>query len=276
MSGVDVSSICCGAPADAATDEFGTQGGNRGSYGWRASAKSASKERSGLQGDVMDAIESSFKPEAKAHDAIEAARRWLDELSRIALATVVRTWGSSPVPVGGQLTVASDERLEGSVSGGCVEAEVIFEAMDVISTGRPKLLEFGIANEIAWRAGLPCGGRIENYVEALVAGRDGTYLDAVLEARATRSPMVVRTAISNGSRELFDARAKLTGDVADCLKSGQSRIVDAQEGRVFLHALTPAVHVIIVGATHIGQLVRSRKAHRLKRLDCGPAIGVRD
>jgi xanthine dehydrogenase accessory factor len=67
--------------------------------------------------------------------------------------------------------------------------------------------------------------------------------------------MVVRTAISNGSRELFDARAKLTGDVADCLKSGQSRIVDAQEGRVSLHALTPAVHVIIVGATHIGQLL---------------------
>ena len=104
---------------------------------------------------------SSFKPEAKAHDAIEAARRWLDELSRIASATVVRTWGSSPVPVGGQLAVASDERFEGSVSGGCVEAEVIFEAMDVISTGRPKLLEFGIANETAWRAGLPCGGRIE-------------------------------------------------------------------------------------------------------------------
>jgi xanthine dehydrogenase accessory factor len=203
----------------------------------------------------MVAIASSCKPEAKAQEAIEAARAWLDELSRIALATVVRTWGSSPVPVGGQLAVASDERFEGSVSGGCIEAEVIFEAMDVISTGRPKLLEFGITNETAWRAGLPCGGRIEIYVEALVAGRDGAYLDAVLEARATRSPLVVRTALSNGSRELFDARATLTGDVADCLKSGQSRIVDAPEGRAFLHALTPAVHVIIVGATHIGQLL---------------------
>src|SRR3984893_2528869 len=159
------------------------------------------------------------------------------EVSMIALATVVRTWGSSPVPVGGQLAVASDERFEGSVSGGCIEAEVIFEAMDVILSGRPKLLEFGITNETAWLAGLPCGGRIEIYVEALVAGRDRAYLDDVLEARATRSPMVVRTALSNGSRELFDARATLTGDVAACLKSGQSRLVRKPEGRVFLTVL---------------------------------------
>ena len=203
----------------------------------------------------MDAIKSSFKPEAKAHDAIEAARRWLDELSRIALATVVRTWGSSPVPVGGQLAVASDERFEGSVSGGCVEAEVIFEAMDVISTGRPKLLEFGITNETAWRVGLPCGGMSEIYVEALVAGRDGTYLDAVLKAPRDavahggsdgdfqRLPGAIRRACQTDWRRrgLPQVRAK-----PDCRRAGGARLPDA---------LTPAVHVIIVGATHIGQLL---------------------
>src|SRR5262245_12318250 len=91
-------------------------------------------------------------------DAIETARAWLDTHERVAVATVIATWGSSPVPVGGQLVVAPDERFEGSVSGGCVEAEVIYEAGQAIATGRPKVLSYGISDETAWRSGLPCGG----------------------------------------------------------------------------------------------------------------------
>ena len=78
---------------------------------------------------------------------------------RVTLATVVSTWGSSLVPVGGQLVVAPGERFDGSVSGGCVEVDVISEAADVMVTGHSKLLEFGVADETAWRSGLPCGGR---------------------------------------------------------------------------------------------------------------------
>src|SRR5262245_46467800 len=92
---------------------------------------------------------------------IEAARRWLDEYNRVALATVVESWGSAPVPVGGQLAIAPGERFQGSVSGGCVEADVIAEAADVLAKGRPRLLEFGVADETAWRTGLPCGGTIK-------------------------------------------------------------------------------------------------------------------
>ena len=80
------------------------------------------------------------------------ARAWLAEFERIAMATVVATWGSSPVPVGSQLVVAPDERFEGSVSGGCVEADVLVEAAGVIASGGPKLLEFGVSDETAWRA----------------------------------------------------------------------------------------------------------------------------
>jgi xanthine dehydrogenase accessory factor len=92
---------------------------------------------------------------------IEAARRWLEEHDRVVFATVVSSWGSAPVPVGGQLAVAPGERFEGSVSGGCVEVDVITEAADVLAEGRPRLLEFGVADETAWRAGLPCGGTIK-------------------------------------------------------------------------------------------------------------------
>src|SRR5204863_8591491 len=73
---------------------------------------------------------------AKAHDVLEAARSWLDKDGRIALATVIGTWGSAPVGVGGQMVVAPDGRFEGSVSGGCVEGEVIAEAEDILSNGR--------------------------------------------------------------------------------------------------------------------------------------------
>ena len=98
----------------------------------------------------------------KSRGTIEVARDWLDDFGQVALATVVSTWGSAPVPIGGQLVVAPGSRFEGSVSGGCVEAEVITEAEDVMASDRPKLLEFGIAEETAWRTGLPCGGAIRS------------------------------------------------------------------------------------------------------------------
>jgi len=92
-----------------------------------------------------------------ARDAI-AARRWLDASRTMALATVIDTWGSSPVSVGGHLVVGPGEHFEGSVSRGGVEAAVIVEALGVIASGTPKALSFGVSDETAWEVGLPCGG----------------------------------------------------------------------------------------------------------------------
>jgi xanthine/CO dehydrogenase XdhC/CoxF family maturation factor len=83
----------------------------------------------------------------------------------VALATVVETWGSAPRPVGSHLVVDEEGNFEGSVSGGCVEGAVVGEAIDVIAAGKPKMLEFGVADETAWRVGLSCGGTIRVYVE---------------------------------------------------------------------------------------------------------------
>jgi xanthine dehydrogenase accessory factor len=80
-----------------------------------------------------------------AKDALAIARRWLDEIEQVALATLVSAWGASPVPIGGQLVVGPNGQFEGSVSGGCVEVEVITEADDVLTQDRPKLLKFGVA-----------------------------------------------------------------------------------------------------------------------------------
>jgi xanthine/CO dehydrogenase XdhC/CoxF family maturation factor len=100
-------------------------------------------------------------------EVAEEVRRWRAEGQRVALATVVATRRSAPRPVGAKLAVSASGAVAGSVSGGCVESDVAEHARDVIATGTPKLLSYGIADEEAWAVGLPCGGEIDVFVEAL-------------------------------------------------------------------------------------------------------------
>lgn len=100
-------------------------------------------------------------------DPLEIAEAWAEAGRHVAIATVVATWGSAPRPVGSHLVVDADGNFEGSVSGGCVEGAVVAEAAEVIGTGKPRMLEFGVDDEAAWRVGLSCGGRIKVFVEPL-------------------------------------------------------------------------------------------------------------
>ncbi len=100
-------------------------------------------------------------------DILETAQDWLNAGRKVAIATVIETWGSAPQPVGSQLVVDADGNFEGAVSGGCVEGAVITEAQDMIETGGHKILSFGVADETAWQVGLACGGKIRVLVEAL-------------------------------------------------------------------------------------------------------------
>ena len=94
-------------------------------------------------------------------EILSAASDWIKSDKNVALATVVSTWGSSPRPVGSQMVISQDLEIIGSVSGGCIEGEVIIEAQSVMNTGNPKLLKFGVSNT----DGLACGGKVEVYVE---------------------------------------------------------------------------------------------------------------
>ena len=98
-------------------------------------------------------------------EILEQAARWREQGKGVALATVVSTWGSSPRPLGSKLAVDGDGAFVGSVSGGCVEGAVVTEALETISDGKPRLLDFGVTNEQAWEVGLACGGKIEVFVE---------------------------------------------------------------------------------------------------------------
>ncbi len=190
-----------------------------------------------------------------AGDPIEVARKWIDEHGKVALATVVSTWGSAPVPVGGQLVVGPDDRFQGSVSGGCVEGDVIAEAADVMAGGRPQLMEFGVEEETAWRAGLPCGGTIKVLLEPLARARDAGYLDEVLAARRKRTPLAVMTNVVTGTRHVFAPDTAAPPEVAQCLANGDSRLLDTPEGTIFVQSLLPTVRVVIAGGTNIGQVL---------------------
>ncbi|HEY2071884.1 MAG TPA: XdhC family protein [Rhizomicrobium sp.] len=99
------------------------------------------------------------------NDVLDTAADWLAEGRKVALGTVVKTWGSSPRQAGSQIAVRDDGAFVGSVSGGCVEGAVIESALATMGDGKIRRLEFGVSDETAWSAGLACGGRIEIFVE---------------------------------------------------------------------------------------------------------------
>jgi xanthine/CO dehydrogenase XdhC/CoxF family maturation factor len=101
-------------------------------------------------------------------DILAEAERWKRAGRGVAIATVIETWGSAPRPVGSHLVIDDQGNFLGSVSGGCVESAVVEEAIEAIGTGATKLLEFGVADETAWKVGLSCGGRIAVRVEPVI------------------------------------------------------------------------------------------------------------
>ena len=116
---------------------------------------------------MSETDETSQAKAPPADDVLAAAARWQDEGRKVALATVIATWGSSPRPVGSQLAVDEEGRMVGSVSGGCIEGAVVHEAQAVMAGGGGKLLEYGVTDEMAWEVGLACGGTLRVYLEAL-------------------------------------------------------------------------------------------------------------
>ena len=100
-------------------------------------------------------------------NVLEQAAEWKAAGKDVALATVVSTWGSSPRPVGSQLAIDGNGNFIGSVSGGCIEGAVVHEALTTLEDGEPRLLNFGVTDEMAWEVGLACGGKVEVFVERI-------------------------------------------------------------------------------------------------------------
>lgn len=195
---------------------------------------------------------------ASESDILRKAQEWKEAGRDVALATVAETWGSAPRPVGSHLLIDSDGNFLGSVSGGCVEGDVIAEALDIIAVGGQQMLEFGIADEPAWRAGLSCGGRIKVFIQSIDAN-SADLLAAFNEERAMRRPCVLVTDIASGKQRLIgaadvgsDPMAKILNEQLRLRKSG---IVEWSGKELFLRVETPPVRLIVIGAVHVSQML---------------------
>ena len=100
-------------------------------------------------------------------EILDEVERWREAGEKVVVATVVATRRSAPRPVGTSLAISESGRMCGSVSGGCVESDVYEHAREVLATGEPQLLTYGITDDLAWSVGLPCGGEIDVFVESV-------------------------------------------------------------------------------------------------------------
>ena len=175
----------------------------------------------------------------------ETALRWHRKGTGAALATVVETWGSAPRRVGAQLAIGGDGRIEGSVSGGCVEGAVIVEALEAIDDGAHRVLEFGVSDEDAFAVGLACGGTIRVLVEPVGSVLPEVMLAELVTARAGRQPLAYEVNLATGHRELK------RGAYAERMRMDRSGF--EEDGQTFVAVHNPPLRLIVVGAVHIAQ-----------------------
>ena len=204
--------------------------------------------------------------------------------ANVALATVVATRGSAPRPLGSKLAVSERGELAGSVSGGCVESDVALQAREILETGEPRLLSYGIADELAWSVGLPCGGEIDVFVErhplahfrpSSPSATDGRRLapksisfDALLAELATGTrTAVVYTIVSGdglGAKMLKDEAGTAVTNLVDgptggfldsvaagateLLHAGRNRLLEVDDRKVFAEVYGPPPRLLIYGA----------------------------
>lgn len=207
-------------------------------------------------------------------DVLPEIDRWRSEGRPIAIAVVVQIWGSAPRGVGAKMALTPDGRIAGSVSGGCVEAGVAEAGLEVLKTGVPRLLRFGVADETAWGVGLSCGGTIEVFVKPL---RDGMLMEAVRRAIAENRPAAIVTVIRGpakllGRELLVLAQEPRRGEIGAgldrlaenaaraALEAAAPRRVELNgEGaemepvEIFVDVLLPPPAVIAIGGVHVSQ-----------------------
>ncbi len=165
---------------------------------------------------------------------LAAARAWAGE--PLAIATVTSTWGSAPRPRGSHMLIHADGRFEGSVSGGCVESDILATAADILAGAPFAVRRYGVADAAAWEVGLPCGGEIEVMVQPVAAdGFDPELFDRIAAAADHGDALTVATDLDTGISAPSDAG---TQDAA---------------ARVFLNRYDPPRRLLIVGAVQIAQ-----------------------
>lgn len=189
------------------------------------------------------------------HSAIQ---RWSKQGQKIALATVVKTWGSSPRSVGAKMAVNQDGEMVGSVSGGCVEGVVVSACLEALKTGKPKLLHFDVADETAMTVGLACGGELDVFVSI----PSPAFLNAFYQAFLTEQTLIHITLINGdriGREIIINQDGSILGNISEeidqeinNLRHDQSQSLTlSSDNTLFIDSIKPPPKLIIVGGVHI-------------------------
>jgi xanthine dehydrogenase accessory factor len=173
---------------------------------------------------------------------LSQAGRWRELGRRVAVATVVATRRSAPRPVGSKLVVSETGQLAGSVSGGCVENDVVLAAQEVLEGGPPRLLTYGITDEMAFGVGLPCGGEIDVFVEEVTD--------------AERPDVTLTVVAGEGVGERIDD-PKL---VEAARRRGRSHVIELEDRTVLADVSAPPTRLFVYGAVDTAEaLCRAAK-----------------
>ena len=167
---------------------------------------------------------------------------WLKEKRKVALATVISTWGSAPRPVGGQMAIDSNGEIIGSVSGGCIEGAVINEGINSINDGKLRIKDYGISNDMAWEVGLACGGELKILIQPLNLEDEIVY--SIVENIKNREPTKLIINCLTGSRHIDNS---IINQISSYDKIKEE----------FIHVIDPKPRLFIVGAVHIAQALIS-------------------
>ncbi|HDD60955.1 MAG TPA: XdhC family protein [Chloroflexi bacterium] len=197
-------------------------------------------------------------------DLLDQVEIWLKNGQSVALATVIKTWGSSPRPAGAGMAITETGEIAGSVSGGCVEGAVIDSAMQVLRTGQPERIHFGVGDDLAWEVGLSCGGEIDVYIRQFehknleiwkraLSKTNSVYLALVL---AGSGPYLGADLLLENSGSIFSDLSRKTRDqlteIANKELAGGIHLIEAPEiQEAFFHKVQPVPELILVGGVHI-------------------------
>jgi xanthine dehydrogenase accessory factor len=159
-------------------------------------------------------------------------REWRAAGDQVAIATVVETWGSSPRPLGSKMLASRSGRMAGSVSNGCVEGDVFEAAQEVLTSGRPRVVEYGVADDVAFEVGLACGGHI-----AVLIQPAGETHDRALAMLGAEEPFTLRTDLETGQSELLEEAPDFE--------------LPRRDGDTFWEPFGRPAEMVIIGAIHI-------------------------
>ena len=175
-------------------------------------------------------------------DVLTPLSTWLKEKRKVAIATVISTWGSAPRPVGGQMAIDVNGEIIGSVSGGCVEGAVISEGIKSIKDRKTRVKDYGISNNLAWEVGLACGGELKILIQPL--NIEDSIVNSMVAHIKNRQLIKLEVDCITGERLINNS---LTNET-----SYYNKLTNQ-----FIHVVPPHPRLFIIGAVHIAQALVS-------------------